>query len=475
MLPVGLVDDDPDKHGLRIQSTRVLGAVADIPALVKEYRVRQVLVAIPTATGAQMRRIVEVCALAGVEVLTLPGVFELLAGRVEVQRFRPVKVEDLLAREPVQTDTSQIHLLLADKVVLVTGAGGSIGSEVCRQIARCRPARLLLLGHGETSIYHIHQELSAALGDTVSIQPLIADTRDAGRIRQLFDRYRPEVVIHAAAHKHVPLMEANPEEAITTNVGGTKILVETCERFNVQTFVMISTDKAVNPTSMMGASKRIAEYLVQAAAHRTGRRFVAVRFGNVLGSRGSVIPLFQKQIEAGGPVTVTHPEMTRYFMTIPEAVQLVLQSAALGKGGEVFVLDMGQPVRIVDMARDMIRLAGLREGEDIDIAFTGLRPGEKLYEELFLNGEHTSRTLHEKVFVSRNGECKHDTMREASVDRLLIAARRGDTVALHSLIRELVPECIDTSGCDDPPEQAAAAAVLEEAQAALSGKTPVAP
>jgi FlaA1/EpsC-like NDP-sugar epimerase len=335
-------------------------------------------------------------------------------------------------------------LMLAGKTVLVTGAGGSIGSELCRQIARSGPAQLLLLGHGENSIYHIHQEL-VAREPAIDLVPLIADTRDAGRLATIFDRFRPDVVVHAAAHKHVPLMQWNPEEAVSNNVEGTKVLVETCERSNVQTFVMISTDKAVNPTSVMGATKRIAEHIVQAAAARTGRRYVAVRFGNVLGSRGSVVPLFQRQIEAGGPVTVTHPDVRRYFMTIPEAVQLVLQSAALGRGGEVFVLDMGEPVRIVDLARDMIRLAGLEVGEDIEIAFTGLRPGEKLYEELFFDDEHHARTVHEKVFVSRNGHgpgCPLDT----ALDCLLDAAQSQDRAALYACIRDLVPECADTLG-----------------------------
>lgn len=444
LLAVGLIDDDPTKHGLRIQNVPVLGAVDEIPQLVREHRVQQVMVAIPTASGAQMRHIVDVCRKAEVKALTLPGIYELISGRVEVQRFRPIQVEDLLAREPVRTDTSQIHLLLTGKVVLVTGAGGSIGSELCRQIAQRRPAHLVLLGHGENSIYQIHQELSRTYPG-LTLHPVIADTRDAARIHQVFERFRPVVVVHAAAHKHVPMMEANPEEAITTNVGGTRNLLRAAERFGVQTFVMISTDKAVHPTSTMGASKRIAEHLVQAAAHRTGCRFVAVRFGNVLGSRGSVVPLFQRQIEAGGPITVTHPKMERYFMTIPESVQLVLQSAALGRGGEVFVLDMGEPVKIVDLARDMIRLAGLREGEDIEIAFTGLRPGEKLYEELFLDDEHYQRTLHEKVFVSRNGKAT-DAGLEATVSRLLQAARTGDVVALYGLMRHLVPECEESLG-----------------------------
>jgi FlaA1/EpsC-like NDP-sugar epimerase len=432
---------------------RVLGTVDEIPQIVKQYRVTQVLIAIPTATGTQMRRVVEQCQSAHVEALTVPGMFELIAGNVQIQRFRPVQVEDLLARAPVRTDTTGVKLLLRDKSVLVTGAGGSIGSEICRQIAACGPAQLVLVGHGENSIYHAQRALQAAY-PTLDIVPVIADTRDQARIEAIFAQYRPEIVLHAAAHKHVPLMEANPEEAVTNNVGGTRNLVRVAEQSNVGTFVMISTDKAVNPTSTMGATKRIAEHIVQAAAVRTGRRFVAVRFGNVLGSRGSVVPLFQSQIEAGGPVTVTHPEIERYFMTIPEAVQLVLQAAALGRGDEVFILDMGAPVKIVDLARDMIRLAGLKEGRDIEISFTGLRPGEKLYEELFLSDENYARTLHEKIFVSRNGHGPNQQL-DTALDLLLAAAHAHDTLALYDCIHEIVPECADTLG------EAACAALRE--------------
>jgi len=447
---VGFVDDDPAKQRLYIQDVRILGRVDEIPQMVKQYRVHRVLIAIPTASGEEMRRIVELCLQAGVEALTLPGIFELISGDVQVQRFRPVLVEDLLARDPVHTDIARVRELLAGKRVLVTGGGGSIGSELCRQIAACRPASLTIVGHGENSIYHIERALREA-HPTLHLTPVIADTRDSARIDHVFAAANPEVVIHAAAHKHVPLMELNPEEAVTNNIGGTRNLVRTCERWNVETFVMISTDKAVNPTSTMGATKRIAEHIVQAAAQRSHergvrKRFVAVRFGNVLGSRGSVVPLFQRQIEAGGPITVTHPDVERFFMTIPEAVQLVLQAATIGHGGELFVLDMGAQVKIVDLARDMIRLAGLEEGRDVDIVFTGLRPGEKLYEELFLNDEHATRTAHDKIFVSRNNEHTLDNNLDQTVDQLLAAAHAHDRAELYRLIRRLVPECAETLG-----------------------------
>jgi FlaA1/EpsC-like NDP-sugar epimerase len=343
--------------------------------------------------------------------------------------------------------------MLHGKRVLVTGAGGSIGSELCRQIARCHPARLLLLGHGETSIFRICRELRQTYPE-LNLQPVIADTRDDRRIDQVYTRFHPEYTFHAAAHKHVPLMEANPLEAVTNNVGSTRNLLRAVEAHGCRNFVMISTDKAVNPTSIMGATKRVAERLVQTAARRTGHCYVAVRFGNVLGSRGSVVPIFEQQIRSGGPVTVTHPEIKRYFMTIPEAVQLVLQAAALGTGGEVFVLDMGKPVRIADLARDMIQLAGYEVGTDIEIVYTGLRPGEKLFEELFLDEESIQRTRHEKIFVSRNGHISVQTL-EAQVDQLLEAARTQGPDAVIPHLRRLVPDCKVSFGRKKPDAMSA--------------------
>lgn len=438
LYPVGFVDDDPAKQRLRIHGVEVLGPLRDIPALVTSRQVQQVLIAIPSAPPETIRSIVELCREARVEPRILPGLSALVSGKVEVQRFRKVQLEDLLRREPIQTDTTQIQTLLRGKRVLVTGAGGSIGSELCRQIARCAPECLILLGHGENSIFNIYTELHRDFPD-LSLVKVIADIRDRERLQRTFDRHHPEIVFHAAAHKHVPLMEENPEEAVTNNVLGTQNLLELAERNGVTHFVMISTDKAVKPTSVMGATKRVAELLVQQTARRTGRCFVAVRFGNVLGSRGSVVPLFQEQIARGGPVTVTHPEITRFFMTIPEAVQLVLQAAALGKGGEIFVLDMGQPVRVLDLARDLIRLAGLQEGRDIQIQFTGLRPGEKLYEELFLPGETYHPTAHQKIFVCDGHPPAPDQL-ESNVIALKCAAQQGDCDALMTTLCTLVPE-----------------------------------
>ncbi len=436
--PVGFVDDDPVKQKLRIHSVEVLGTLRDIPALVASHRVQQVLIAIPSAPPETIRAIVELCREARVESRLLPGLSALVSGKVEVQRFRKVQLEDLLKREPIQTDTTQVQALLRGKRVLVTGAGGSIGSELCRQIARCAPACLILLGHGENSIFNIYTELQRDFPGLPLVK-VIADIRDRERLQRIFAAQHPQIIFHAAAHKHVPLMEENPEEAVTNNVLGTQNLLELAERDGVTHFVMISTDKAVNPTSVMGATKRVAELLVQQTAQRTGRCFVAVRFGNVLGSRGSVVPVFQEQIARGGPVTVTHPEITRFFMTIPEAVQLVLQAAALGQGGEVFVLDMGQPVRVLDLARDLIRLAGLQEGRDIEIQFTGLRPGEKLYEELFLPGETYHPTAHQKIFVC-DGHPPVPEQLVGHVAALIHAAQQGDSTALMAGLCTLVPE-----------------------------------
>lgn len=450
MDPIGFLDDDLTKHEMRIHGVPVLGDRYAIPHIAARYKAKRVIIAMPTASGKTIREIVKICEVADLQTRIVPGLYEMLGGVVSASQLRPVEIHDLLRREPVQTDIAAVQELLQGKRVLVTGAGGSIGSELCRQILCCHPARLILLGHGENSIFEITEELkpqAAILG--VELAPVIAGIRFPDRMCSVFQEQRPQIVFHAAAHKHVPLMEANPVEAITNNIGGTRNLLDAAITYGVEQFVMISTDKAVNPTSIMGASKRAAELLVNDAARCTGRPYVAVRFGNVLGSRGSVVLTFKKQIAAGGPITVTHPEMRRYFMTIPEAVQLVLQAATLGRGGEVFVLDMGEPIKIADLARDLIRLSGLEVGRDIEIIYTGLRPGEKLFEELFIPGEVHARTAHQKIFVANNGsEAGATPATEAAaaapigerIDALIAAAQHGDTQQTLRLLKEMVPE-----------------------------------
>lgn len=459
LFPVAFVDDDADKQRLRIRGLNVLGGRQDIPRLVHDTGANLIVIAVPTASGQAVREIAEICKKTGVKTKTIPGVYELLDGKVSLGQLRDVQVEDLLRRPPVETDMEQVERLMQDSRVLVTGGGGSIGSELCRQILALQPAEVLLLGHGENSIFRIEGELRRRLqanpgsAGTVRVRSVIADIRDKHRLNHIFEAYQPHIVFHAAAHKHVPLMEANIEEAVTNNVLGTRNLLEVAEAFGTQRFILISTDKAVNPTSIMGATKRIAELLVRQAAYRTGRAFAAVRFGNVLGSRGSVLEVFREQIKRGGPITVTHPDVRRYFMTIPEAVHLVLQAASMGRGGEVFLLDMGEPTRIIDLARDLIRLSGMKEGEDIEISITGLRPGEKLFEELSGVGEDFGRTNHEKILV-----CKQNGIDKAlangwvpeefgqinwQVDQLVETARQGDAPQLVHLIAQLVPDYED--------------------------------
>lgn len=440
MDPVGYLDDDPSKHHTQIYGVPVLGDRDDIPALVDKHKICRVVIAIPTATGSIIREIVRICELANVETRIIPGLYKILDGTVSVNQLREVEIEDLLRRDPIYIDTSSVINLIRGKRILVTGGGGSIGSELCRQIASFDPSQLILLGHGENSIFEISNELRRRFTD-VDTQVVIADVRDRRRLANCYREYQPQIVFHAAAHKHVTLMEENPCEAITNNVLGTRTLVELAAEYGVSHFVLISTDKAVNPTSVMGASKRCAELVVHRVAHQTQHPYVAVRFGNVLGSRGSVVPFFKQQIASGGPVTVTHPDMVRYFMTIPEAVQLVLQAATLGQGGEVFVLDMGDPVRIQDLARDLIELSGLRPHEDIEIQFTGVRPGEKLFEELFIEAEAYTRTRHEKIFVVQNAT--HSAVDQdiiADIDSLIAAAQHSNDQAIRPLLKQIVPE-----------------------------------
>ena len=397
---IGFLDDSPAKVGQRIHDIPVIGAVELAAEIVEREKIDEVVIAIPSATSKEMRRIVDLCAASGAEVRRLPGLDSLIDGRTTFSQLQNVNIEDLLGRDPVKIDEAAISEFLRGQVVVVTGAGGSIGSELCRQICRFGPAKLLLIERAENNLFHIHRGLLPAFPD-VKIVPYIADICNAERMSAIFAREQPAVVFHAAAYKHVPMMEWNPTEAMNNNVLGTRTVADVADAHGVEKFVMVSTDKAVNPTSIMGVTKRAAEIYVQALSQRSKTHYITVRFGNVLGSEGSVIPIFKEQIANGGPVTVTHPEMTRYFMTIPEACQLVMQAGVIGKGGDIMFLDMGAPVKIVDLARDVIRLSGLAPGEDIEIVFTGLRPGEKLFEELSTEGENVAQTAHPKIFLGR--------------------------------------------------------------------------
>lgn len=397
---LGLLDDKPELHRRQIYGVTVLGSVDRLPAIAGRTGVTQVIIAMPSAAHEQRRRAVQIANAAGLEVLTVPSFDDLVSGKVSVSQVRRVEVEDLLGREPVQLDSRGLHALITDQVVMVTGAGGSIGSELCRQIAKYRPGLLVCYEMSEFALYQLEQEFQAGF-PAVRLAYVVGDVKNVQRIDATLARFRPQVVFHAAAYKHVPLMEnENVSEALRNNVLGTEVVAAACKRHQVAKFVLVSTDKAVNPTNVMGASKRLAELACQGLQEPTGTRYVIVRFGNVLGSSGSVIPKFREQIARGGPITVTHPEITRYFMSIPEAAQLVMQAGLMGEGGEIFVLEMGAPVKIADLARDMIRLSGLQENE-IEIVFTGLRPGEKLYEELLADDEHTLPTPHPKLRIAR--------------------------------------------------------------------------
>ncbi len=436
--PIAFVDDDPAKHGQELAGIPVVGASVGLIDIRERFRVDDMIVAMPAASGEVIRRLTQEATAAGLRTRTVPGLFEILSGRVGMTSLRPIQIEDLLRRKPVRIDLDRVATLIKGETVLITGAGGSIGSEIARQVAAFGPGRLLLLGHGENSIFNIVQDLTD-LHPQVSIVPIIADIRNALQIRQVFGRFRPSLVLHAAAHKHVPLMEMNVAEAVTNNVGGSRNVSLAAAEFDAKRFVMISTDKAVRPTNVMGSTKRIAEQLVQCLAKESGRNMISVRFGNVLGSRGSVVPTFLRQIEAGGPVTVTHPEMRRYLMTIPESVQLVLQAAVLSQGGEVFVLDMGEPVRIQQLAEDIIRLSGREVGKDIAIQFTGVRPGEKLYEELFFDREHAEPTDHPKVLRALQAELPVGVTSVADDLLQAVAAGRSEEELIER-IRRLVPD-----------------------------------
>jgi len=436
--PVGFLDDDRSKIGTSIGGLPVLGSTKDVGAIAERKHVHRALITIANASGQQIRAIAEQCRDAELETKIIPGIYEIVGDKVNLSRIREVAIEDLLGREPVQLDEEIVGSAIRSRVVLVTGAGGSIGSELCRQVCRFGPERLVLVERYENALFEIHRELAAAFPH-VPIDPRVADVCDAVRMEQVMQAAKPELLFHAAAHKHVPMMEWNPGEAVKNNVGGTRIVADLAHRLGVQRFVLISTDKAVNPSSVMGATKRVAEIYLQALSERSSTRFVTVRFGNVLDSAGSVIPIFREQIAKGGPVTVTHPEMQRYFMTIPEASQLVLQAGAMGQGGEIFILDMGEPVRIVDLARDLIILSGLRPEEDIKIEFCGVRPGEKLMEELSTDAEQADKTKHPKVFIGRVPRQEIETVL-GGVTTLIERATGTDADLVRAALGDLVPE-----------------------------------
>jgi FlaA1/EpsC-like NDP-sugar epimerase len=437
--PVGFVDDDPLKQGMVIHGVRVLGTSQEIPRLARELALDHVILTIAEAAPESLRRIVEICERERLKVRTVPGLYEVLAGKVSLSRFRDVDIQDLLGRDPVQLDQGSLERFLTGKRVMVTGAGGSIGSELARQMARFDPERLLLFERAEFALFEIDRELRQ-LWPQSRIEALVGDVGDADRVREVLNEHLPDVIFHAAAHKHVPLMEANPAEAVKNNVLGTRCLGELAGESGVDAFILVSTDKAVRPTSVMGASKRLAELVTQRLDARfPNTRFLAVRFGNVLDSAGSVIRIFREQIARGGPLTVTHPEMQRYFMTIPEAAQLVLQAGAMGEGGEILVLDMGEPIRILDLAEKMITLSGFEPGHGIEISFTGLRPGEKLFEEIELEGEEMAKTHHQKIFVGRFRPYPPDRL-DPALERLAEEARLGLQARVRRTLAELLPE-----------------------------------
>ena len=433
----GLVDDDPRKKGGSVSGYKVLGTTKDLPRFVDELNVKEVVIALDEASGREIRRIIELCSAIPVKAQIVPSLNEIASGRISVSRIRDVQIEDLLGREPVKLDDKNLHDFLTGRTVMVTGAGGSIGSELVRQIINYRPKCILLVERAEFFLFQIGRELQEMSG--IDFVPLIADVGDEPRMREIFEKYAPEVIFHAAAHKHVPLMEVNAIEAIKNNVLATRCLGELAGQHNARDFVLISTDKAVNPTSVMGASKRIAEIVVQGLNQHYKTNYVAVRFGNVLGSAGSVVPIFREQIQKGEAITVTDREMTRYFMTIPEASQLVLQAGALGAGGEIFILDMGEPVKIVNLAEDMIRLSGLTPYEDIDIVFTGVRKGEKLFEELEITGENLDKTNHPKIFIGKIAAYTDDQV-ERIVNSFRAAVLESDEARVRQLFNEVLPE-----------------------------------
>jgi len=447
--PVGFLDDDPDKQNQQIHGVPVVGTLKDLSRSLLLKRIDEVVIAIPSAPGRVIRQVAEVCSARGVPFRTMPGLYELIGGKVSVNRLREVQITDLLRREPALIDEQAIGTSLRGRRILVTGAGGSIGRELCRQVSRWGPSVLILLGHGENSIFETLIDLEENFPST-PIHPVIADIRDLDRLNVICETLHPQLVFHAAAHKHVPLMEANVEEAITNNVLGTRNVVEVSINYGVERLVMISSDKAIRPSSIMGATKRMAELLVLDGALRSGMEYSVVRFGNVLGSRGSVIPRFKHQIAQGGPVTITHPDMKRYFMTIPEAVHLVLQASAMGHGCEVFVLNMGEQVRILDLAEDLIRLSGLEPGKDVEIVFTGIRPGEKLSEELWDKWARYEPTSHPDIVLLADEDLFSGHALQSTVNELIHLAREGDSNAIVRLLDAYIPGAAVRS--TPPPE-----------------------
>jgi len=437
---IGFIDDDVVKQRIDIHGIPVLGTVEQLPGICKERNIEEIAIAMPSATRHQLRRVVQVCEGTKIRFRTVPSITDIASGKFRVSQIRDVDINDLLGREAVQLDLDLIEAFARNKTILVTGAGGSIGSEMCRQLCNFNPKLLLLIEQAENPLFYVERELRKRF-PTVCIQAVICNITDQKRVEEIFEQFRPQVVIHAAAHKHVPLMELNPGEAIKNNIVGTRVIADASDKCGATNVVMISTDKAVNPTSIMGSSKRIAETYIQDLNRTSKTHFVTVRFGNVLGSDGSVVPIFKKQIAEGGPITVTHPEMKRYFMTVPEASQLVLQAATMGKGGEIFVLDMGEPVKIVDLARELITLSGFRPGEDIEITFTKPRPGEKLFEELSIKGEDMQPTRHPKIAIWKNIPMDREKLR-TGMNELIDIARTKNYSDIVRKIKELVPEYI---------------------------------
>lgn len=436
--PVAFLDDRKNKQGQEIHGIRVVGRCADIPRIVKEYDIQLIMIAAPNARSEEMRVIMGYCQGTGCHVRTLPGVNDLIAGRVSVELLREVSLEDLLGRDPVSLDWTAIRTSIANQVVMVTGGGGSIGSELCRQVARLQPQHLLLVERSEFNLFTLEQELLTTF-PKIKLSCHLLDVRDRSAIEQILSETKPSVIFHAAAYKHVPMLESQPREAILNNILGTRVIADLAVKHNVAHFVLVSTDKAVNPSNIMGASKRVTEMICHDYVGRGKTQFITVRFGNVLGSAGSVVPIFKQQLEKGGPITVTHPDITRFFMTIPEACQLILQALAIGQGGEIFVLDMGEPVKIQFLAEQMIRLAGKKPGEDIEIRYTGLRPGEKLFEELFHPSEALAVTAHEKIFLAK-ARSFDSIWFNGILDAMEKACEAYREVELRSLLLELVPE-----------------------------------